>query len=223
MDEAKRVAIAKSMRTADDLFAPTIDTEVVNMTAEEELRSIEEDKAIRARMSPAGALGLPALLDERRLKYGIVDEVFHSRAVWDRVFVYQVKAPWMGKKTYIQGGLIEVPDTWNDQHTKSVPTGIIVSAGQTALDHLRAHGMDVGHLINFVHAAPYSLPIAQLSNGKEIRVRMMRTIDIVSSYDLADILRSGKSHISVDEKTQQHVFVDENGIKWLPNSSIKGD
>src|SRR5690349_5617893 len=83
----KLKAIAEQIRATDDLVE-------VSRLAE------RVSDAIAARMTPAGGLGLPPLLDERRLQYGIPDEAFEADALFDRVLVWQINPKHEDKETF---------------------------------------------------------------------------------------------------------------------------
>lgn len=53
--------------------------------------------SIRARMSPKGELGIPELLDERRLEHGIPDGAFSMECLFDRILVFQIGDSASGK------------------------------------------------------------------------------------------------------------------------------
>ena len=92
----------------------TVDLDrVLANTPENETRrkaALDFDAATRAKMSPKGALNLPALLDQRRLEWGIVDGVFMVAPVYDRVLVWQIREH--KEETFIEGGKIIAPDLY---------------------------------------------------------------------------------------------------------------
>lgn len=139
-------------------------------------------------MAEPGALGLPKLLESRRLEYGIVDNAFAQEAVYDRLYVWQI--PRVSGETY-EGTSILRPDSGHDRERHQTPRGILVSAGMRALDNLRSNGIDLGHIVNFIRSSPWRMPIGSI-NGVEIPPLMvMRDGDLVSSEDLASARRKG--------------------------------
>jgi hypothetical protein len=140
-------------------------------------------------VAPKGALGLPALLDERRIEYGIVDAAFSSEAVFDRIYVWQVDR--QEGDTY-EGTSILRPDSAKDRHRTEAAYGIIVSAGMAALDHLRSNGIDLGHLVKFIRSSPWRMYIGNVAGIEVPPLMVMRDGDLVSSDDLARLRRAGK-------------------------------
>jgi hypothetical protein len=197
-----------------------IDTDTLNLTAEQEFDAIELDKAIRARMSPPGALNLPELLEKRRLEYGLVDEMFKLTALYDRIWVWQMDTDWNRQETFVPGGKILKTESAKNRGRKEAPVGIVVAAGQGARDQMRAHGCDLGHKVAFIRLSPWEMPIA-LVGTKEVKVMMMRAGDLLGSFDLAESLIAKRSRIELDEQTGQHVYVDEGGRRWLPVDPTK--
>lgn len=177
----------------------------------------EETVQIEKRMSPKGALGLSPLLDARRLEYGLPDEAFTiSQASFDRIFVWQIDSN--EDESYTKGGMIVRPDNKRDADEKASPRGILVSAGLSALDTLRSHGYDLGHIVNFMAIQPWHLPLGFIEAHHK-RLLMMRDGDLCGSEDLSTALRSGavKVIVKVDEKgARSHHLVDEEGNAWDP-------
>lgn len=199
-------------------------------TVSQELhRSIDEDKGLRPaqreklkraaqgmeeawskHVSAPGALGLPALLEARRLEYGLVDQAFAQEAVFDRIYVWQI--PRTGGETY-EGTMIIRPEQGKQREEDSCPRGIVVSAGMKALDNLRSNGIDLGHIVNFIRSSPWRMPIGVI-NGVEIPPLMvMRDGDLISSEDLAAARRAGRVSTVVVEAGGgiEHRLVNEDG------------
>ncbi len=191
----------------------TIETDTLSLSAEDEATAIVRTREIQARMSPAGALGLPPLLDARRLEHGIIDAVFDQQPLFDRVFVFQIEAKW-AQGQFFPGTSIIQPESSKKRREREAPVGIIVSAGQKALDVLRANGVDLGHIITHIRLGMWRMPVGEVG-GMEVPVCMLRVGDLTSSFDLAANLRASKVSITLDEKTQQHVFNDDR--TWLPS------
>lgn len=177
-------------------------------------RAAEETEVVSAKMSPPGKLGLPELLEERRLKYGIPDSAFAFRAVFDRVFVWQI---WVHQEeTYIPGGAIVQPANFREGSLRENPHGVILSAGLGALDTLRSNGIDLGHHVSIIHVQPWRMPVG-ISDSEG--VLMLQAGDITGSKDLEDAIRNGDCQITTrcNEHGQRvHLFVDKNGQVWDP-------
>jgi hypothetical protein len=132
--------------------------------------------------------GVTGLLNRRRLAYSLVDNVFRSEAVFDRIHVFQV--PRVVGETFEDSILIK-PETTQQREEEENPCGIIVSAGLKALDALRSNGMDIGHLINFGKLSPTRL-VVDVIRGVEVVVLVIRVGDIVGSMDLPYFRAEGK-------------------------------
>lgn len=183
---------------------------------------IARSEAIARRMAPRGALGLSPLLEERRLEFGITNKAFVSQAVYDRVFVFQIPMVFGDK---FEGSTLYMPDTTRAREANGAPRGIVISAGPIALDAMRSNGIDLGHIIYFVHAAPYHIRY-DLIEGKAMHMIVLTAGDIVSSEDLADNLRTRKVRIIQDSKVTDrvsHTFIDETGKPLLPQSAWRAE
>lgn len=166
---------------------------------------------LAARMAPPGALGLPALLEERRLKYGIPDGAFKQQALYDRLLVCQIPE-WEGD-TYGDTQIL-MPESGKKRMEESAPRGVIVSAGLLALDHLRSHGSDIGHIVKFVRLAPWRL-ICDMIGGHEFPLLVLRSGDLIADEDLAARLRAGSTKVAADAEHGHHL-VDGDGVRMSP-------
>jgi hypothetical protein len=156
----------------------------------------------RERMSPKGGLGLPALLDERRLEYDITDKAWDSQASFDRVYLYQITQI---KDNRYAGSKIILADTTQARERNTAPRAIIVSAGLTALDQLRSHGIDLGHIVYFVVSAPYHVRY-DVIEGKDEHLIIVNAGDICGSEDLANKIRDREAAVSWSDENNQHVL-----------------
>lgn len=193
--------------------APTADSERYAQRDRE--RAERMTAIIKSRMSPKGLLGLPAALDDARLEYGITDAAFKVQAVYDRVLLWQV--PMQKGDTY-EGSLIHLPDTTKDRELRKAPIGIIVSAGLSALDILRSHGMDLGHKVIFTHSAPYFVRY-DVVEGQDYHLIVLQAAQITASYDLADSLKKRELRIIQNPENTtypEHVLIDSSGKPTLP-------
>ena len=68
---------------------------------------------------------------------------------------------------------------------------IIVSAGTDALDNLRSHGMDLGHIVSIIREAPYGIRMATVYGKKHV-LMIINVGDICASEDLAFEMREGR-------------------------------
>lgn len=163
---------------------------------------IKEAERISAtmRISPPGSLGLPELLEDRRLKYDIPDGAFCADAVFDRVLVYQIDR--VAGDTF-ENSVLHRPDISRAKQREECPVGIIVGAGLSALDSLRSHGIDLGHMVIFVHLAPFRFQCDTV-DGKAVWVLLLRAGDIIASMDLREKTKGGEWSVKTTK--------DENGV-----------
>jgi hypothetical protein len=178
----------------------------------------KEDAALRAHMSPAGALGLPELLDARRLEHGIPDEAFGLACAFGYVLVWQISQA--EGETYGDTSII-MTDRTKEREKQEAPRGIVVSAGLAALDGLRSNGIDLGHTVLFSRNIPYRARIA-IIGAHSYHLIVLQSGDIFASEDLARQQILGKSEvaISTDADTQfdYHYHADADGKLWKPHN-----
>lgn len=176
---------------------------------------------VRKSQAKPGSLNLPKLLEQRRLEYAIPDGFFKEQAVFDRIFLFQVRLT--GRETFVDGGKIVLSQMGKQRELESAPYGIVISAGLTALDQLRSNGIDLGHIVGFIREAPWRKPV-DIVDGVEFYAMLLTVGDITGSIDLAESLVSG--HCKIHERelassdgitTIEHVFVDETGKMWNPS------
>jgi len=177
--------------------------DVAARAAETEKGLTELERRIRERQSPAGSLGLPSLLDERRLRFAIPDGAFRTQAVFDRILVWQV-SDWEGE-TY-GDTMIVMPELAKARTQEAAPRGILISAGQLALDGLRSNGIELGHVVRFIRLAPWRMRVDTIG-GQEQHALILRSGDLIGSEDLRDELRSNPGAISFNAETGQHEYM----------------
>jgi len=180
--------------------------EMVDHELEKAKRRTEE---IRALMSTAGALGLPQLLDEQRLKWGIPDGAFSTQAVFDRIHIFPIDFEGL-KETWGQG-LIHRPEVTKMRDTQNGHRGILISMGLAAADHCISHGIELGHIVRTIRNAPHAQECARISSGS-IFYLVMRDGDLTGSETQADELRAGKTRI-IDEGGQHGYCFNLDGRK----------
>lgn len=171
-----------------------------------------------SRMSPPGALNLPDLLEARRLEYAIPDGAFAVQASFDRILIWQITDV---KKDWSEAGLI-IPDTAQDRLKKEAPRGILVSAGLSALDSLVSNGYQLGHIVRFLHLAPYVVRCETI-RGADYYTRVMDAGDLFGSEDLSEQIRNGDltpGRLSPNglAASEQHVLWKKDGtaLSWRP-------
>jgi hypothetical protein len=168
-----------------------------------------------------------SLLDKRRKKYNIPDSVFGVSAIYDRILVYQVLAE--ENEYFDEGGLIQKTRSWQAAEQRTTPSGVIVSAGLSALDVLRSNGMDLGHLVFYTQLAFYAIPVDSII-GEDIKLVVLRVGEIVASVDLSHALATRQARVVKRErelkdgtKMTQHYFVDGDGKMWNPVEGFSPD
>jgi hypothetical protein len=184
-------------------------------------REAEEQREVAKNFSQPGTLGLPPLLEAKRLKHGIPDSAWHSQAVFNKILVWQI--PIEESDTY-GGGLIQKTDAARRKELTEAPRGVIVSAGLQALDELRSHGVDVGHTVFFTHLAPFRKRLPAIL-GKEPTLVILHAGDVFDSEELAANLRVRKCRVVTREVEGQvsHYFCDENGKTWNPAQNVAAE
>lgn len=195
-----------------------IDVTMLDLEELDKKARAEEDERIRAKISPPGSLGLPPLLDIRRIQLRIVDSYFQRRALYDRILIFQIAPEFARKKTFGDTSIV-MPEDTADRHTKDTPRGVVISAGLRALDAMRANGVDLGHVVQFARMSPYRI-IVDVVNAKEQAAIVARVGDLIASEDLAQSIREGLTRVEYNEETRQHHFVDEGGMVWAQNDPI---
>lgn len=153
----------------------------------------QRTEAIKAKMSPEGALRLPPLLEKQRLEYGIPDSAFRVQATFDRIIVFPIDA-YDGEEAEKTAGGIVKPDAVKLRDTQEGHRAVLLSAGLTAMDHLASHGIEPGHVVWSNRNAPFARRIETICN-KPMFVLVMRDGDLAGSETLATELREGKRKI----------------------------
>jgi hypothetical protein len=177
----------------------------------------EVTEAMKEQMSKKGKLGLPELLDQRRLKYGMPDDAFRFQASFDRILLWQIEPHYNEGEFYGNTGIIK-PMMAREAGKNEAPRGVIVSAGMKALDNLRSNGIDIGHVVCFIRLAPWRMPIAMVA-GKEFPLMILRDGDILGSEDLQTALNQKECEIKLikhEDGSVEHVYVDNKGQVWDP-------
>jgi hypothetical protein len=172
-------------------------------------------KAIDAHISKE-PLGLGALVDAKRKKYGIPDEAFFGQCpAFNKILVWQVGEE--ETDTY-GGGLILKTEVAKTRELVEAPRGVIVGAGLQARDELRSNGIDIGHTVGFTRLAPFRRPFMTVGTDR-LTLVVLLSGDVVDSEDLGEMLRTRKCRIvpkANEEGVMIHQFVDENGKLWSP-------
>lgn len=174
--------------------------------------AIERTAEIKTLMSPPGALGLPELLDQQRLKWGIPDAAFDARAVFDRIHVFPID--FHGQvETFTPGGSILQPEESKQRSMQNAHRGILISMGLDAADKCISHGIEIGHIVRTIRNAPHAQECARLKcNGKSMFVLVMRAGDLTGDETQEEKLRAGVTRI-VDEGGENSYCYNIEGRK----------
>lgn len=191
---------------AERAAVPLIDHELLDAE--------KRTKLIRERMSPPGALRLPALLEAQRLKYGIPDGFFKSQAVFDRIFVFPIDP--YDDDDKVPGTLLHRPKLTKLKDMQEGHRGVLISAGLTAADRLMSHGIELGHIVTTNKNVPFARRCEEIL-GRPMFFLVMREADLAGSETLAEQIRAGERRVVEvgDASGYQHqVAVNDNG-DWV--------
>lgn len=204
---------------------PQIDRQLLSTAPDARLRAeaaAREAAQLREHISPLEEppFPMPRLLNERRHKYLIPDEAFEYAAMYDRVLVWQVSR----HEGETKGGLIIMSDTTRESERNRACLGIVVAAGLRALDELRSHGADLGHLVAHARNVIFKIPFATIG-GKDCELVVLTAGDIIASCDLALARREKRVRV-IERVTEggatEHSHCDENGKTWQPQAEFAG-
>lgn len=163
-----------------------------------EREAIALSELMRAKMSPPGALKLgSAVLEKRRLEHGITDAHFRAAAAFDAVLVKQLEV----EETHGDGYIYRT-DAAKIREQEGTWKGIVISAGLKALDELRSHGIDLGHIVYFIKHVSCRIQVDSVGGHPEW-LHILSAGDIKASVDLAEAMREGTVRV-------ENVF-DKNG------------
>lgn len=165
--------------------------------------AIKRTAEIKALMSPAGALGLPPLLDEQRLKWGIPDAAFSARAVFDRIHIFPIDFEGQ-KETWGQTAIIR-PEAVKTRDLQNGHRGILISMGLSAADHCVSNGIELGHIVRTIRNAPHVQECARIQ-GKPMYYLVMRDGDLTGDETQEELLRAGKTRIVDDGGENSYCF-----------------
>lgn len=184
-------------------------TDVNGQQWDRELDQIQRhDRLKKSLMSPPGQLGLPSLLEARRLEFGITDGAFTLQPMYQRVLLFQIPIH------VEEPSLISRTERQKKNDLRTAARGIVVSAGLQALDILRSNGCDIGHIVRYTHVNPWRHEI-DYCEGKSFELMIVNAGDVNVSEDLAETLRGGVVKIRRTDEGE-HRLVDEDGLIWDP-------
>jgi hypothetical protein len=195
-------------------FANVLSDQASRVVSQDEL----DEKRRLERMSGPGKLGLPPLLDDRRLEYFIVDAMFDSACVYDRVHIYQIPPKHIverQREARRNRSKIAMSVGWQAYEQDRAHRGIIIGSGPSGLDYMAAHGMALGHIVNFALFSPLRHYPSDL---EEESIVLIHAGQITSSEDTQRMLRSGQIKILREETPDgfRHIYQHEDGSRWKP-------
>ncbi len=181
---------------------------------------VQRDRDERMRyVSPPGALKLPKLLDQRRIEYAVPDGAFRAHAMFDRIGLWPMPDADMAEGKASR--LIELPDVTRKNEEFRRSRSLIVTAGLRALDTLRSHGSDLGHIVYILHVHPWWIPAGKSDSGIEWSVRAVRVGDIFSDEDVERMRREGR--IEYVEGPDGLLRVKKDGKLLAPMDAASGE
>src|SRR3990167_5395868 len=125
---------------------------------------------------------------------------------FDRIAVVVVPEDKAARDSFIKGGVIVKPKQTKDWETNTSARGVLVAAGLGALDVLRSHGMEVGHVVWVARLSPWRHVIERSEKtGGDVEMLFMRVGDIVGSEDTLKTVQAGELKITRNGKGQ-HVY-----------------
>jgi hypothetical protein len=181
---------------------------------------LADREALEAVCSPLGALGLPKHLDERRRAYLIPDAAFTAQCLYDKLALWQILPE--DVKDGVTAGGVALSDMSIRIERMENPRGVIVGAGQQAMDTLYASGQQLGDIVNFLRHVPWKMPIGRI-RGRDRHVLVVHDGDLVRNEDLVARFRSGELSMVREKwgKKTQHTLKDKDSVRapiapWLP-------
>lgn len=176
------------------------------------------DEEIAKHISPPGKLQLPVellppLLERRRVEYYCPDQAFDIMPAVDTVHVWQIGQQ---RATFSKGGRIVMSEQGRDQSRFESPRGIIVTAGLLALDQLRSHGMDLGHVVYLLRMSPYRLPMDLIGHRDVGGLLVLHAGDIKGSEDTMAMLRSGELRV---KRIKERAPGGEKTVEVMPDGT----
>lgn len=163
-------------------------------------------------LAQPGVLGLPPLLDKRRIEYGIPNQAFDDEATFDWVHVWQINDQ---SSTMYEGTILHKPEAVAARERYSAPKGIILSAGLAALDYLTQNGCALGDIVHFIRHVPWRIRVASFA-GVDMNVLMLRASEICGSADARTRRRDRTHRVKFIPEKCIHVLINEEGVELTP-------
>lgn len=155
-------------------------------------------------MNPASCIVSQEVLD----KHGIRKLPYFP--AFDRVLVFQLADAVSDKVG--EGSLLYKPPGTKARQEKEECRGVLLAAGAAAMDHLRAHGMEVGDVVWFSRLAIWR-HVAGTVDGKDIEMMFLRSADLAGSEGHLQRVLAGEAKM-VREK-------DDGLHEWLVDGVVR--
>lgn len=146
-----------------------------------------------------------SLLDRRIREYSIPP--WPGQAMYGRIIVYRIPDKAAERKTFVEGGLIQMTEEAASGRAWRAPRGIIVSAGLQAMDVLRGNGIGLGDMIWMASHTPWRFEVDSKKAGEKVETVeffFMQAGDVVISEDLIDRIRSGSAKVELRDGKHQY-------------------
>jgi len=160
-----------------------------------------------------------SLLERRVSEHNIPD--WPGEATFARILVYRIPDKAASRKTFVDGGVIEMIEETADNQKFRSPRGIIVSAGLQAMDILRGNGMQLGEMIWMSSYTPWRFEVDAKTDGdkvKKVEFFFMQAGDVTLSEDLLANRRAGKVRVEIRDGKHQLVVDGEAVPRFEPPS-----
>jgi co-chaperonin GroES (HSP10) len=120
---------------------------------------------------------------------------------FDRCLVKQI--PEDERETFGDTGIIK-PKAMKSGEDRAACRGVLLAAGLGALDHLAAHGIEVGDTVWFSKLSPWRHVVDNVG-GHDLELMFLRSADLAGSEEAMARVLSGELTVELDEQGQ-HVF-----------------
>jgi hypothetical protein len=186
------------------------------MAKAKSLELAESGQKVARRRKGKVTLTRPSLLDKRVAQYGI--PMWPGEATFARILVYRIPDKAASRKTFVEGGIVEMIDTTKSNEEFRSPRGIIVSAGLQAMDILRGNGMQLGEMIWMSSHTPWRFKVDTRKNGSDVEFFFMQAGDVTLSEDLLASRKAGKVRVELRDGKHQLTIADECVPRFDPPS-----
>lgn len=149
------------------------------------------------------------LLERRIAKYKIPSSPYAP--LFDRIVVYILPEEKAARDTFIPGGKIQKSEEYKEAEKRESPRGVLIAAGLKAMDILRGHGVDLGHIVWLARFSPWRHEVDRDENGKPIELMFLRAGDIVGSEDVRENMDKRLLKVKF-EADGQHRFVMDGSV-----------